>query len=90
MTGVKTSSSRRRYFTAAPCSGRREARTDVDEALVAITGSSGAGLTTVMRTFQQIFRREKILAAIVEGDAFNRYDRAETIIKLQQAREQGE
>jgi phosphoribulokinase len=58
--------------------------------VVAITGSSGAGTTTVMRTFQQIFRREKMLAAIVEGDAFDRYDRAETIIKLQQAREQGE
>jgi phosphoribulokinase len=58
--------------------------------VVAITGSSGAGTTTVMHTFQQIFRREQILAAIVEGDAFHRYDRAETIVKLKQARQQGE
>jgi len=44
--------------------------------VIAITGSSGAGTTTVRSTFQQIFRREKITAAIVEGDAFHRYDRA--------------
>jgi phosphoribulokinase len=58
--------------------------------VVAITGSSGAGTTTIMYTFQQIFRREKILAAIVEGDAFHRYDRAQTIVRLKQAREQGD
>ena len=45
--------------------------------IVAITGSSGAGTTTVMSTFQQIFRREGIRAAVVEGDAFHRYDRVE-------------
>src|SRR5512137_1979214 len=43
--------------------------------IIAITGSSGAGTTTVMRTFQHIFRRENIRAAYVEGDAFHRYDR---------------
>jgi phosphoribulokinase len=42
---------------------------------VAVTGSSGAGTTSVTKTFQHIFRREKINAAIVEGDAFHRYDR---------------
>ena len=45
--------------------------------IVAITGSSGAGTTTVMWTFQQIFRREGVTAAVVEGDAFHRFDRAE-------------
>ena len=45
--------------------------------IVAITGSSGAGTTTVMWTFQQIFRREGVKAAYVEGDAFHRYDRSE-------------
>jgi phosphoribulokinase len=45
--------------------------------IVAVTGSSGAGTTTVMWTFQQIFRREGITPAIVEGDAFHRYDRNE-------------
>jgi phosphoribulokinase len=41
-----------------------------------VTGSSGAGTTSVTRTFEQIFRREKINAAIIEGDSFHRYDRA--------------
>ena len=44
--------------------------------VIAITGSSGAGTTSVMRTFEQIFRREGVNAAFVEGDAFHRYDRA--------------
>ena len=44
--------------------------------VIAITGSSGAGTTSVMRTFQEIFRREGVNAAFVEGDAFHRYDRA--------------
>ncbi|MFC8382289.1 phosphoribulokinase [Nocardia sp. NPDC056952] len=44
--------------------------------VVAITGSSGAGTTSVMRTFDSIFRREGIDAAYVEGDSFHKYDRA--------------
>lgn len=43
--------------------------------VVAITGSSGAGTTSVMRTFDQIFRREGIDAAYVEGDSFHKFDR---------------
>jgi phosphoribulokinase len=43
--------------------------------VVAITGSSGAGTTSVMRTFEQIFRREQVNAAFVEGDSFHRHDR---------------
>ncbi len=43
--------------------------------VVAITGSSGAGTSSVTRTFQYIFRREKIMPALVEGDSFHRYDR---------------
>jgi phosphoribulokinase len=45
--------------------------------VIAVTGSSGAGTTSVMRTFDQIFRRESIRAVMVEGDAFHRYDRAQ-------------
>ena len=45
--------------------------------IISITGSSGAGTTSVKRTFEQIFRRENIEAAYVEGDSFHRYDRAE-------------
>ena len=44
--------------------------------IIAVTGSSGAGTTSVMRTFEQIFRRESVDAAFVEGDSFHRYDRA--------------
>ena len=50
--------------------------------IIAITGSSGAGTTTVTTTFQQIFRRERVSAAIVEGDAFHRYDRLEMRAKI--------
>ena len=44
--------------------------------IISITGSSGAGTTSVKRIFDLIFRREKIAAAFIEGDAFHRYDRA--------------
>jgi phosphoribulokinase len=47
----------------------------VKHPIIAITGSSGAGTSTVMQSFQHIFRREKINAQIVEGDSFHRYDR---------------
>lgn len=43
--------------------------------IISITGSSGAGTTSVKRIFEQIFRREKVEAAFIEGDAFHRYDR---------------
>ncbi len=43
--------------------------------IVAITGSSGAGTTSVTRTFAEIFRRESVNAAVIEGDSFHRYDR---------------
>jgi phosphoribulokinase len=45
--------------------------------IIAITGSSGAGTTSVTRTFENIFRREKITAAVIEGDSFHRFDRKE-------------
>ena len=49
----------------------------VHHPIISITGSSGAGTTSVKNTFAQIFRREKIEAAYIEGDAFHRYDRYE-------------
>src|SRR5690242_3012948 len=48
----------------------------VKHPIISVTGSSGAGTTSVRRTFEQIFRREGISAAFIEGDAFHRYDRA--------------
>ncbi|SEI07356.1 phosphoribulokinase [Paracoccus alkenifer] len=44
--------------------------------IISVTGSSGAGTSTVKATFDQIFRREGIRAVSIEGDAFHRYDRA--------------
>lgn len=49
----------------------------VKHPIIVVTGSSGAGTTSVKRTFDQIFRREGVKAAYVEGDAFHRYDRLE-------------
>jgi len=44
--------------------------------IVAVTGSSGAGTSTVKRAFEHIFLRENIKPIIIEGDSFHRYDRA--------------
>ncbi len=43
--------------------------------VIAVTGSSGAGTSTVKNSFEHIFRRETLTAAVVEGDSFHRYDR---------------
>jgi len=57
--------------------------------VIAVTGSSGAGTTSVTRTFQWIFRREGIEAAIVEGDSFHRFDRLEMKAELAKAAAEG-
>lgn len=44
--------------------------------IISVTGSSGAGTTTIKNTFDQIFRREGITAVSIGGDAFHRFDRA--------------
>jgi phosphoribulokinase len=58
--------------------------------IIAITGSSGAGTTTVTTTFQQIFRREGIRPVIVHGDAFHRYDRNEMRVQRAEAQNNGQ
>ncbi|MEZ5673899.1 phosphoribulokinase [Thalassovita litoralis] len=50
--------------------------------IISVTGSSGAGTTTVKSTFDQIFRREGIKAVSIEGDAFHRYNRADMKTEL--------
>jgi len=57
--------------------------------IISITGSSGAGTTSVKRTFEQIFRREKVEAAYIEGDAFHRYDRLEMRNRMAEEQERG-
>jgi phosphoribulokinase len=58
--------------------------------IIGVTGSSGAGTTSVMRTFARIFRREGVNAAFIEGDSFHRYDRAEMKRKMAEALERGD
>ena len=57
--------------------------------IVAVTGSSGAGTTTVRHAFHDIFRREGIAAEFVEGDAFFRYERAEIDRRIAAAQAEG-
>ena len=57
--------------------------------IISVTGSSGAGTTTVRGTFEQIFRREHVNAVCVEGDAFHRYDRAEMKARMAEEEARG-
>ena len=57
--------------------------------IIAITGSSGAGTSTVTRTFENIFRREGVTAAVIEGDSFHRYDRKQMKLKAAEAEAEG-
>ncbi len=57
--------------------------------IIAITGSSGAGTTSVTRTFQNIFRREGVKSAVIEGDSFHKYDRAEMKKRMLAAEKDG-
>ena len=57
--------------------------------VVAVTGSSGAGTTTVKNAFNDIFRREDITPAVIEGDSFHAYEREEMKQRMAEAEEQG-
>src|SRR5450756_437667 len=57
--------------------------------IIAITGSSGAGTTSVTHTFEAIFRRESVNAVVIEGDSFHRYDRNTMKIKAAEAEAAG-
>jgi len=43
--------------------------------VVVITGSSGAGTTTVKKALEAIFFRQQLKPVVIEGDSFHRYDR---------------
>lgn len=45
--------------------------------IIAVTGSSGAGTSTVRIAFEHIFYRLQVNPAIIEGDSFHRYNRYE-------------
>jgi phosphoribulokinase len=57
--------------------------------IVAVTGSSGAGTTSVKMVFEHIFRRESIRAAVIEGDSYHRYTREEMRIAIEEAEAAG-
>ena len=57
--------------------------------IVAITGSSGAGTTTVMSSFKHIFRRDGINAQVLEGDSMHRYDRLSMRAEMKRQMESG-
>lgn len=57
--------------------------------IVSITGSSGAGTSTVKSTFEQIFFREKVNACFIEGDAFHRYNRKDMATRMAEAEAAG-
>ena len=61
----------------------------VHHPIISVTGSSGAGTTSVKQTFEQIFRREKVNAAFIEGDAFHRFDRPTMQTAMEEAARRG-
>ncbi|WP_296805849.1 phosphoribulokinase [Thiocapsa sp.] len=57
--------------------------------IIAVTGSSGAGTSTVKNALEHIFKRVGARAAFIEGDSFHRYDRATMKEELARAKESG-
>jgi phosphoribulokinase len=58
--------------------------------IIAVTGSSGAGTSTVKHAFEDIFRRGGIRPVIVEGDSFHKYDRAGMRVATAEAEAKGQ
>lgn len=58
--------------------------------VIAVTGSSGAGTSVAKSAFEYMFNKNGIKAAIIEGDCFHRYDRAEMDQRSTEAEENGE
>ena len=58
--------------------------------IIAVTGSSGAGTSTVKDAFEHMFRREGVTPAVIEGDSFHRYDRAAMKAKVLEAEAAGD
>lgn len=57
--------------------------------IVAVTGSSAAGTTSIRLAFEEVFLRERIRAVFVEGNSFRRYDRAEMKCWVEQNEREG-
>ena len=50
-------------------------RMSVAHPIIAVTGASGAGTSTVRQTFESIFEQLNLAPVMVQGDSFHRYDR---------------
>lgn len=61
----------------------------VNHPIISITGSSGSGTSSVKQTFSQIFRREGVEVAFIEGDAFHKYGRQEMREAMAREADQG-
>lgn len=57
--------------------------------VIAVTGSSGAGTSTVKRSFEHIFIREGIKPVVIEGDSYHKYNRLEMREAMQKATAEG-
>ena len=57
--------------------------------IIAVTGSSGAGTSTVKNALEHIFKRVGARAAFIEGDSFHRYDRKTMKKELAKAKKEG-
>ena len=57
--------------------------------IIAVTGSSGAGTTTVKQAFEHIFLREGVNPVVIEGDSYHKYDRAAMKVAMQEAETAG-
>jgi len=56
--------------------------------VISVTGSSGAGTTTVKKAFEHIFYRLGVNPLMIEGDSFHRYERAEMQARIAKAEEE--
>jgi phosphoribulokinase len=59
----------------------------VQHPIIAVTGSSGAGLSFVRHAFKDIFYRLNIKPALIHGDSFRRYTERQFNALLQEAKE---
>jgi len=57
--------------------------------IVAVTGSSGAGTSSVTTAFEHIFQRQRLSAAWIEGDSLHRHDRARMAREVELAAQAG-
>ncbi|MCB2426738.1 phosphoribulokinase [Methylophaga pinxianii] len=61
----------------------------VSHPIIAVTGSSGAGTSSVKQAFDDIFRRTNVNPVVIEGDSFHRYNREEMRAAVAKAEAEG-